>query len=70
MEKEKRKGDAPFPANLKEALNDAQWQALPGITLSGWELRYLRRLLFQEPELVIYTTGGNRTGILGSDERI
>jgi hypothetical protein len=51
-------------------LSEAQRRALPGIELSGWKVRFLRRPLFQEPELVIYNPVDHRAGLLGSDGRI
>jgi hypothetical protein len=70
VDDEKRKGDNPIPDNLEELLNKAQRQALPGIVLSGWELRFLRRPLFQEPVLLLSNPNNNRTGILDTNGRI
>lgn len=70
MDREKRRGDAPVPDNLQEVLNVAQWQALPGIKLSGWELRFIRKRLFMEPVPVLRNRDDNRTGILGPDGKI
>jgi hypothetical protein len=70
VDREKRRGDAPVPDNLQEVLNVAQWQALPGIKLSGWELRFIRKRLFMEPVPVLRNRDDNRTGILGPDGKI
>lgn len=70
MDRDKRKGDAPIPENLEEVLNKAQYQALPGILQSGWELLFLRRPLFQEPVLVLRNSNDNRTRILDTDGKI
>jgi hypothetical protein len=70
VDQEKRKGGISIPENLKEILNEAQWQALSGIKYSGWELRFLRKPVFQAPELVIQNSSDGRTGILGVDGRI
>jgi hypothetical protein len=70
VDREKRKGGISIPENLKEILNEAQWQALSGIKYSGWELRFLRKPVFQAPELVIQNSSDGRTGILGVDGRI
>ena len=67
MTQEKRKGNAPLPDNLEAVLSDAQRRALPGLELSGWKPRFLRRPLFQEPELVIYNPVDQRAGVLGGD---
>jgi len=68
--REKRKSDTSIPANLEEMLNEAQQQALPGIKYLGWELRFLRKPMFQTPELVMQNSSDGRTGILDVDGRI
>ena len=70
MDRDKRKGVISIPPNLEELLNEAQQQALPGIKYSGWELRFLRRPLFQDPVLVVHNSNDGRTGILEKDGRI
>ena len=70
MYREKRKSDTSIPANLEEMLNEAQQQALPGIKYLGWELRFLRKPMFQTPELVMQNSSDGRTGILDVDGRI
>ena len=70
MVREKRKGDISMPPNLEEMLNEAQRQALPGIKYLGWEPRFLRKPLFQAPELVMQNSSDGRTGILDVDGRI
>jgi hypothetical protein len=67
---ERRKGYTPIPDNLEVLLNEQQFQALPSILRSGWELRFLRRPLFQEPVFVLHHPDGNRTGILDTDGRV
>jgi hypothetical protein len=70
VDRERRKDGISIPENLKEILNEAQWQALSGIKYSGWELRFLRRPLFQDPVLVVHNSNDGRTGILEKDGRI
>lgn len=70
MDKEKRTGIKPIPDDLKEVLNEVQWRALPGIVYSGWELRFFRRALFQEPVLVVHNTKDDRLGVLEKDGSI
>jgi len=70
MDREKRKGDIPIPENLKDMLNEAQRQALPGIEYLGWELRFLRKPLFQAPVLVVHNSNDDRIGIMDDDGRI
>ena len=70
MDDDRRKGNSSIPENLKEILDEAQQQALPGIKYLGWELRFLRKPMFQAPELVMQNSSDGRTGILGADGRI
>ena len=70
MDRERRKGGVPIPENLIEILTEAQWQALSGIKYSGWELRFLRKPVFQAPQLVIQNSDDGRTGILDVDGKI
>ena len=70
MDREKRKSDTSIPANLEEMLSEAQQQALAGIKYSGWEPRFLRKPMFQAPELVMQNSSDGRTGILDVDGRI
>jgi len=70
MDEEKRTGVIPIPDDLKEVLNEAQWQTLKGGEYSGWVLKFVRRPLFQEPVLVVYNTEDDRTGVLEKDGSI
>ena len=70
MDRGKRKSDISIPPNLEEMLNEAQRQALPGIKYLGWEPRFLRKPMFQAPELVMQNASDGRTGILDVDGRI
>jgi len=70
VDREKRKGNIPLPKNLKEVLNKAQLDALSGMEYAGWELRFLRRPLFQEPMLFIQNPNDGRIGILDKDGSI
>jgi hypothetical protein len=70
VDREKRKSDTSIPANLEEILNEAQQQALPGIKYLGWEPRFLRKPMFQAPELVMQNSSDSRTGILDVVGRI
>ena len=70
MDREKRKGNIPLPKNLKEVLNKAQLDALSGMEYAGWELRFLRRPLFQEPMLFIQNPNDGRIWVLDKDGSI
>jgi hypothetical protein len=67
---EKRKGEAAVPDNLEDYLNVTQVNALRQIENFGWELKFVRRPLFQEPIAVIINTDGDRIGTLEPDGRI
>lgn len=67
---EKRRGEEPIPDNLEDYLNQHQINALRQIENFGWELKFVRRPLFQEPIAVIMNTDGDRIGTLESDGRI
>lgn len=67
---EKRTGESPVPDNLEDYLNVAQIRALRQIENFGWELKFVRRPLFQEPIAVIINTDGDRVGTLETDGRI
>jgi len=64
MDRERRKGIIPIPDNLNELLNKPQRQALSGIEYTGWELRFLRRPLFQDPVLVVQNLNDGEIGAL------
>jgi len=70
MDREKRKADISIQENLKEMLNDAQRQALPGIEFLGWEPRFLRKELFKAPVLVMYNSNDGSIGIMDEDGSI
>ena len=67
MDRDKRKVGIPISEDLEKLLNPAQLQALSGMKYSGWEVRFLRRPLFQEPVLVVQNANDGRIGILNKD---
>ena len=67
---DKRTGVKPIPDDLKEVLNEAQWQTMKRVEYSGWVLKFVRRSLFQELVLVVHNTEDNRIGILEKDGSI
>jgi hypothetical protein len=70
MDSEKRKGDKPVPDRLEEVLNEMQMLALRQIEGFGWQLRFIRKPLFQEPVPVVFSAEGDKIGILEEDGRI
>jgi hypothetical protein len=70
MDEEKRKGEPPIPDHLEEVLNEHQLLALHRIEGFGWELRFVRRPLFQAAIPVVYNNEGTSIGVLEEDGRI
>ena len=70
MDTERRKGDKPIPDNLEGTLNEAQLIALPTLERFGWELRFVRRPLFQEAVPVVCNAEGTMVGVLEEDGRL
>lgn len=70
MDRERRKGQEPLPANLEDTLNDAQLVALPVLERFGWELRFVRRPLFQDAVPVVCNAEGTMVGVLEEDGRL
>jgi len=70
MDGEKRKGAKPVPDRLEDVLNEMQMLALRQIEGFGWQLRFIRKPLFQEPVAVVFSAEGNKIGILEEDGRI
>jgi len=70
MDSEKRKGVKPVPDRLDEVLNEMQMRALHQLERFGWQLRFVRKPLFQEPVAVVFSAEGDKIGILEDDGRI
>ena len=67
MVKEQRIGVAPVPEKLEEALNEAQLHTLKRMESFGWELKFIRRPLFQDVLPVLIHLDSNKFGVLGED---
>ena len=70
MQKEKRKGDQAIPDNLRQLLTPAQVKTLDSIQRLGWQLRFVRRPLFQDPVPVVSNASNDQIGMLDPDGRI
>ncbi len=70
MGKEKRKGEWPIPDNLEDVLKEMQLIALSEIEAFGWELRFVRRPLFQEAVPVVFSSEGDQIGVLEGNGRL
>jgi hypothetical protein len=70
MDDDKRTGEQPVPDNLQEVLSEFQLLALHRIEGFGWELRFVRRPLFQAAIPVVVNSDGTSIGVLEEDGRI
>lgn len=70
MENERRRGEKPIPEDLERQLNDAQLIALPALERFGWELKFVRKPLFQSPVPVVFNADGTTVGVLEEDGRL
>ena len=69
-EEEQRIGDKPVPDNINGYLNDAQRAGLHKIERFGWDIKYVRHPLFQEPVVFVSSADGKSIGILEDDGRL
>jgi hypothetical protein len=67
---EKRNRLKPIPDDVRKYLNDAQQAQLNTIEGFGWNLKYIRRPLFQESVVVVSDPNGTLLGILEEDGRL
>lgn len=70
MTREKRKGEKPVPDDIDNYLNEEQKEVLEKIEVYGWNLKFIRRPLFQEPVAVVINSHGNSIGVLEEDGRL
>jgi hypothetical protein len=70
MQNDRRTGESSVPANLREYLNDYQMLALDRMRELGWELKFVRRPIFQQPIPVIHHAGNNEHAIIEEDGTI
>jgi len=70
MSDEKRTGDKPVPDNVVNYLNAAQLAELHKIEGFGWNIKYIRHPLFQDPVVFVSSADGNSIGILEDDGRL
>ncbi|MEN8133606.1 MAG: hypothetical protein ABFS45_26270 [Pseudomonadota bacterium] len=67
---DKRRGEKPIPDNLEDYLTKMQTLALTRISNFGWELKIIRRPLFQDSVAIVWSCQGEQIGILEEDGRI
>jgi hypothetical protein len=67
MAKEQRIGVPPVPDDLEETLNEAQIHTLRRMENFGWELKFIRRPLFQDVLPILLHLDSNKIGVLEED---
>jgi putative lipase involved disintegration of autophagic bodies len=67
MDDDKRTGDQPVPDDLENYLNEAQRAQLRKIEGFGWNLKFIRRTVFQKKVVVVMNTDGSSIGTLEED---
>ena len=70
MAKEQRIGVPPVPDDLEETLNKAQIHMLRRMENFGWELKFIRRPLFQDVLPILLHLDSNKIGVLEEDGTI
>jgi hypothetical protein len=70
MDKEKRHGNDPIPENLEDWLTQDQLDALNQVGNFGWQLKFIRRPVFQDPIVILISNNGEKIGLLEKDGRI
>ncbi len=70
MNDEKRTGNKPIPDNVVDYLNTAQLAELHKIEGFGWNVKYVRHPLFQDPVVFVSSADGQSIGILEEDGRL
>ena len=70
MDDEKRSGDKPIPDQANNYLNTAQQSGLRKIESFGWNIKYIRHPLFQDPIIFVSSADGKSLGVLEDDGRL
>jgi hypothetical protein len=65
--KESRNREVPVPENLADYLNADQLRALRRVEEFGWELKFIRRPLFEKAVPVVVSHDGTQYGVLEED---
>jgi hypothetical protein len=67
MIEQKREGEAPIPEDRDYYLTEEQKAELKKMEGSGWELKFIRRPLFQPSIVVLVNPNDDSVGVLESD---
>ena len=64
---ERRKSDVKIVTALKRELNADQRMALVELEKFGWELKFIRRPMFQQPVPVVFDSDRKNYAVLNAD---
>ena len=67
MERERRRVEGRPPQALKRELNEAQKIALAELERFGWELKFIRRPMFEQPIPVVFDSARKHFAVLNAD---
>lgn len=70
IQKEKRIGNNPIPKNINKFLNVAQIFELKSLENYGWNIKFIRRPLFQDSTVVVASSDGSTLGVLEPDGQL
>lgn len=65
--RERRNGEAPRGASLREQLNESQRVELATLEHFGWELKFIRKPLFDVAVPVVFDRETHRHAVLNKD---
>ena len=69
-ERERRKIESKLASTLRRELNQDQTMALSELEKFGWELKFIRRPMFQQPIPVVFDSEIKHFAILNADGTI
>jgi hypothetical protein len=67
VDKERRRSLTPQQAALRRDLNEAQLLTLAGLENFGWELKFVRRPMFQQSVPVVFDGDRKKYAVLEND---
>jgi len=67
VDKERRRPLTPQQAALRRELNEAQILTLVGLENFGWELKFVRRPMFQSSVPVVFDSDRKKYAVLEAD---
>ncbi len=68
--RERRKTDPSVTTEMEKQLNPAQLESWRMMQTFGWQLRFVRRPLFQQPVAVIVNKAGELHAVIEEDGKV